>query len=1129
MNKPITSSNMDNSFQLNSPTKPINLLNLDIINRYNLDYDEFSDSESPLSSQIHFIKKQSSPKINIFVDKDQINEKIENEISKCMNFQEENPSIQTTPNSPQIDNGLIKLQIPGKLVDDSFQISARPSFCDNFEKSAHFVQEKLFPLRPPQLSMRKKSVSIQRSVLNPILVPILQKVRRVSSVLSYEHKENQFSTEIFPRKSYGYSIEVPKKLIVGFLPGEVLGQSLVKIENIFFLMVISFNLKEEALMKPYIIHITNDVNYEEILKEKMVKEWEIKINFHKMKKNLNFNEEIKLSFKKFLDVFFKNFPFPNEKILQFFYLRSFKSCDLKIILKNALAAFKLENSQIFLADDSKKTKLKLGRTQTLTSLNISLSSRAGENNLDDNNLFFPSRAENKPHSYIVTFGESIKTMKYYNTIHFLNKTCYYIRIPSKNKLQYIRINFINHEQEDTYMKISYYEPMNTIKEYCYVTHEQDIEKLINVLQIMNKKQKLQIFPMYLTIRNELVGRRLYFFNEFPPRKSINNGKNQSPLTKMNLQALKIRVVSDYNTDSFINTFFNSKNFFEVFKLDWLGKCYAKITFYKPNEKFMSSNIDLEDKIFYKFHFFPSNSKTKRYKFLISLNDIQEFLQININFDNERTMMIYLNSYVISKLRLIKGNLYHFLGINFEKIFHYHSQNKRFITYKMKFHRVVYEDKEKISFLKKEYMSYRTILHVVKKIKKEFCILTIQKHNYLKHWVINIYVKSSNRRFLCYITNEDIIKMSPSFLEDLYPIEMGTINQFFLSNNQSNTCYKSFISYYENMRTQPKNVNGTPKNLIENKKITKQCHLFIEMKFWEDLLKKMHFSANFNGKLKINIDNFKGIIREFLFQEIFEKKRDNENLYFLEVFCENRRSKSPIDIFNCLPQFTYQIANNYNVYIRLTNLQNLAVSNEKFTLRDLIYSYSLEEINGRNIEKLNKMCFLQSELIDLCNFLKFKIRNMDLQKNILDLQETPMNLIQECSIKKDITGKTIRKINSNILFQNIHFNKERKFILIYRSVFTLRPLKIATVSFAIYKMAFYIDIYDLKNSQIFSKKIKLLLVKKYLPFIKEMISWNLFYVVGERLIKIFKNNLIVESFLKSKSSNRINGLIKLHQK
>ena len=54
---------------MNSPTKPFNLLNFDLINKYNLD-DEFSDSESPKSSipQINLLKK-SSPKINIYPTK----------------------------------------------------------------------------------------------------------------------------------------------------------------------------------------------------------------------------------------------------------------------------------------------------------------------------------------------------------------------------------------------------------------------------------------------------------------------------------------------------------------------------------------------------------------------------------------------------------------------------------------------------------------------------------------------------------------------------------------------------------------------------------------------------------------------------------------------------------------------------------------------------------------------------------------------------------------------------------------------------------------------------------------------------------------------------------------------------
>ena len=56
------------SFNMNSPTKPFNLLNFDLFNRYNLD-EEFSDSESPKSGipQMNHIKKKSSPKIKIMI------------------------------------------------------------------------------------------------------------------------------------------------------------------------------------------------------------------------------------------------------------------------------------------------------------------------------------------------------------------------------------------------------------------------------------------------------------------------------------------------------------------------------------------------------------------------------------------------------------------------------------------------------------------------------------------------------------------------------------------------------------------------------------------------------------------------------------------------------------------------------------------------------------------------------------------------------------------------------------------------------------------------------------------------------------------------------------------------------
>ena len=602
---------------------------------------------------------------------------------------------------------------------------------------------------------------------------------------------------------------------------------------------------------------------------------------------------------------------------------------------------------------------------------------------------------------------------------------------------------------------------------------------------------------------------MYFFKEIPPRKS-NSSDNSSPLTKVNIQALKLIIISNV-VDPYINTYYHSKTYFELFKLDKLGNCYVKIIYYKPNEKF-SSNQLLTNKIFFKFEFFPFSSKTKIYKFLISLYDIREFLHINLKFENERLMMISLNRYILKKLRLSLGNLYHSLIIPYQEISHSVSTQKKFLNYKMKFHKLAYESKETITFLQKEYCSYRTIFHITKIIQQQFCIITVQKHNFLSHWVLKIYVIKSNRQFVCYITNEDIIRMNSDFLEDLYPFEMSCINKIF-QNTTNKIKYEKFSLEYTKLRVEHSHLleHGVHGTEYSNKK----CHPFIEMKFWEDLLNNMVFSLNFNKKLILSINNFKGIIREFLFHDIIERNNNNDSLIFFEVFFENKKSKSPFNIFDKLPNISYDVANHYNIYVRLTNLQYLGISNEKFTLRDLIYSYSLESLNLINIEKLNKMIFLQSELKNLCNFLKFKLRNHDYNKNIIEFVDSVAKFNKKMVIKNDNSGKVSKKLNCNINLQSIHFNKEKKFILMYKAVFTLKPLKMVTVTFAPHKMMFYIDIYNLQNCQIFLKKIPLFMVKYYLPFIKEMMSWSLFYLTGERLIKILKNSLIVESFIKTK--------------
>ena len=1017
-------------------------------------------------------------------------------------------------------------------MDDSLNISHRPFIRieepynnplihieehNSFERSACFVQEKLFSGNIPNpKSNRRNSVYVQTKPrhsflrISPMKVPLQGK--ETSDFLDFSHKP--INIDIFPIKSFRRNIEIPMKFLNPFYKDHLILQNIVKIEKSFFQLGIYFEIKAESPENFKILHLSNAEQAEETLNRRM-EEWQILIKLSQFRETPKFTEEIHLTFKRFLEIFLSNQLFSWEKTLKFLYNRGFSLQDQKIILQKSLNLFKLEKCRIILKDSSEKTLENQAESfDSISPLRYSLTGDgfSSENdkipeNCLKNQLKSQETIFKRPNHYIVTFEDSIKTLTHYNTIKFLNRMTYYLRIALLNQNKFIRVNFINPDNGNSHIKVSYYEPMNAIREYCIVINERDIEKIINVLQISGEKVKRKILNMYLNIRNDLVGRKPYFFKEWPIRKSSTSPNNQSLITKQNWQALKLITISQHN-DPFIKTFYESKTFFEPFKLDILGKCYVKITYYKPNEKFMS-NLDLKQKVFFKFEFFPYSSKTKVYKFLISLFDINDLLQIKLRFENERVLILSLNRLILKRLRLIKCDLYHTLMLpSHEFSFH----NKKFLNYRMKFRKMAYEDKEIVTFLQKEYASYRTIFHIIKKIQREFCMISVQKHNFLQHWVLKIYVIKSNRRFICYIANEDIIKMNSDFLEMLFPFEMESLNQI-LTKSTDNIKYDRFSENYKTMRSGIFHSFHSNDNIKYDESLKKR-HPFIEMRFWEDLLDNMQLSLNANGKLRLKINTFKGILREFLFHDILQKLNP-ESLIFLEVFFESRKSKTPINIFNKLPNITYNSANHYNIYIRLTNLQHLGISNEKFTLRDLIYSYSLDLLNQIDTNKLAKTVFLQSELKNLGNFLKFKLQSSDFNRNLLEIVESLNNSKKEIVIKKDLTGKALKRLNCSISLQNINFNKEKKYVLIYKAVFTLRPLKMVTVSFSVHKLIFYVEIYDLKNCHTFSKKFPMFVVKNYMPFIKEMLSWSLFYLIGERMIQNFKNSLIVESFIKFK--------------
>ena len=441
--------------------------------------------------------------------------------------------------------------------EDSFCMSRKQSIFEEHvgcEPSPMF-QEKIklipFPSIFPMISREPR-----KSFLKISPVKVSQR-KNPSPFLEFSHKGENF--EVFPMKSFRYNLEMPLKYINGLYKGQILAQGMIKIDRNFFLMSIYFGIKGELFDDSRVIHLSNSIEAEEIIKKK-VKQWEILIKIDKMKESLDYRDEIRISFKKFVQTFMPNYTFSYEKILKFLYNRKFSSFDKKTLLQTSLNLFTIENCRIVLTETKDPCKIQESNLSPISSKPHILYSL---NYPTHEELLLSAEPTNKQNSYIVTFGDSIKTLNHYSTIRFLNKMTYYMKIKVRHKMKFIRVNFINPENSSTYIKISYYEPMNAIKEYCFVHHEQDLEKIINVLQIMCEKQKLKIFNMYLNIVNDLVGRKLYFFKDWPQRKNFSSANNQSPITKLNNQALKLIIISK-NNDPFLKNYYDLKIYFDMF-------------------------------------------------------------------------------------------------------------------------------------------------------------------------------------------------------------------------------------------------------------------------------------------------------------------------------------------------------------------------------------------------------------------------------------------------------------------------------------------------------------------------------------------------------------------------------------
>ena len=257
---------------------------------------------------------------------------------------------------------------------------------------------------------------------------------------------------------------------------------------------------------------------------------------------------------------------------------------------------------------------------------------------------------------------------------------------------------------------------------------------------------------------------------------------------------------------------------------------------------------------------------------------------------------------------------------------------------------------------------------------------------------------------------------------------------------------------------------------------------------------------------LKIDQFKGVLKEYMYRDIVRTGKSEESM--VEVFLENYRKK--LDILERVELIPDVYIPNYNIFIRMTSLNKLHTYNMKFTLEQGIKLYETDE-NVQQVQLLNSNQKISMASIGLiCSFMVHKAESWNVSTTTEASTDTKRSLNKQMVLPW--TNLTL-KLNCNLDMQfrvdHQHLCVDR--FLIYRDVLSSQPLQMISIVYYEKKEYFMLYLYDVSSSWITRKKVKMVEVKAYVPYVKQMLNLKLYQELGARIHKAFKNRLILHSY------------------
>ncbi|CAD8135944.1 unnamed protein product [Paramecium pentaurelia] len=302
-----------------------------------------------------------------------------------------------------------------------------------------------------------------------------------------------------------------------------------------------------------------------------------------------------------------------------------------------------------------------------------------------------------------------------------------------------------------------------------------------------------------------------------------------------------------------------------------------------------------------------------------------------------------------------------------------------------------------------------------------------------------------------------------------------------------------------------NLYSSDKDLFFNQILVRKNTLDMistfEIKIWESLIDKVKITKNQQNRFILNLDTFKGVLRENLYTQVVYLGNEVNALF--EVFVEN--VKKPFNMLKPYIPIRLNESQNFQLYQRITLFEQPKIVNFKLMLRKVLYSYYNDERRNLQNLKLNDCSLDQYEFIE-SDIQKCSVYMLNKLKKQLKLN--PFKFIVQ-DVQGDEKCPQVIKVNAN--YEQYSSFKSYQYTLLKRMVFTMRPTQIyISIFYQEKRKKFWLYFESMKNCKNTTIKYHLKEIQHCIPNAIGLLNLGLHQELGNRIYRSFKNRLLVST-------------------